>query len=336
MIFNDFIRPTQLYLIISLLKILVIKLSSLGDIVHAIPAVNALRQVYPNAEIDWLIYEQFAGLIENQSSISKIHKLPNKHFNTLYKTIKELQKENYNIVIDLQGLIKTAIAARLISSRCLGFSKPREIPAAIVYSQQFNVGNTMDSSMHIVDRNLELIRNLAGVKAISISFGELQQEKIKSEKTKLCIIPSTTWETKFWLPEYWLELIQKAHERNYEIYILGTIKDLPQIEKITYQLKSPFHLVLNKSLKELPGFFAEMDIVIGVDTGPLHIAAASHYGSKVTKIIGLYGPTSGSRTGPYGFDYISTEKITGKKASHKRYNDKSMALIKPELLLNHI
>lgn len=296
-----------------------------------------MRQVYPNAEIDWLIYERFADLVENQSSISKIHKVQNKKLITLYEIIRKLKTEGYNIVIDLQGLIKTALIARMISSHTVGFKQPREWLASIFYSEQFNIGSTMDSSMHIVDRNIELIKRLTGAKAITISFGKLQKQRIKnlSGKNKLCIIPSTTWETKFWLPEYWVELINKASERNYEIYILGTIKDLPEIEKITHQLKSPFHLVLNKSLKELPNFFAEMDTIVGVDTGPLHIAAASLYGSE-TKIIGLYGPTSGFRTGPYGFNDISAEKITGAKASHKRHNDKSMRLIKPELVLNHI
>ncbi|MDA1021714.1 MAG: hypothetical protein O2962_09250, partial [Cyanobacteria bacterium] len=119
------------------------------------------------------------------------------------------------------------------------------------------------------------------------------------------------------------------------IYILGTIRDLIVIEEIICQTKSPLHIVVNKSLQELPEFFSEMSTVIGVDTGPLHIAAASLYGSNAT-IIGLYGPSSGARTGPYGFEHISVDEFTNHQACNKRKDDYSMKLISVDTVIASI
>lgn len=315
------------------MKILIIKLSSLGDVVHAIPTVNALAQIYPEAQIDWLVYTKFSEIIASQSSINIIHKLDNKKLSTIIHVIQRLQKENYDLVVDLQGLIKTAIIARAISPNVIGFKQPREQVAAWLYKTQVDAGDVMDSSMHVVERNLKLVTSSRGVE---IDFGELTKPKVKNITKKICVIPCTTWATKHWLAERWIELIQeiKAKDQKAEVYILGTLGDLPKIEAITSKLRVPFHLVINKTLTELPDFFSEMDLVIGVDTGPLHIAAAALYGSTA-QVIGLYGPTSGARTGPYGFQYISAEDLTGIKAQHKRKDDESMSLIKVQDVLSY-
>ena len=321
------------------IKILIIKLSSLGDVVHAIPTVNALAQIYPEAQIDWLIYSKFSGIIKSQSSINIIHKLDNKKLSTIIQAVKNLQKENYDLVVDLQGLIKTAIIARSISNNVIGFKQPREKLAALFYKTKVDAGDVMDSSMHVVERNLAIASSLhRNSFTLEINFGELTKTSgtLRTD-SKICLIPCTTWDTKHWPAQRWIELMQqlKTKAPKVEVYILGTLGDLPKIEAITSKLRVPFHLVVNKTLEELPEFFSEMDVVIGVDTGPLHIAAAALYGSSA-QVIGLYGPTSGARTGPYGFQYISAEELTGIQAQHKRKDDESMSLIRVEDVLKKI
>ena len=321
---------------------LIIKLSSLGDIVHAIPTVNALASIYPEAQIDWLIYSKFSEIIKSQNSIKTIHELENKKLSTIIQTIKKLRKENYDLVIDLQGLMKTAIIARSISHNVIGFKEPREKLAACFYKTKVDAGDVIDDSMHVIERNLEMAKFL-GNSSLDINFGEMNQSLFKKLPdlahnadgtfrigSKICLIPCTTWETKHWPAENWVTLMQELKTRNQqlEIYIIGTLKDLIKIEAIICKVRVPFHLVVNKTLSELPDFFSEMDIVIGVDTGPLHIAAAALYGSNA-QVIGLYGPTSGARTGPYGFKYISASK----EVTHKRHDDMSMLEISPGLVL---
>ncbi len=315
------------------MKVLIIKLSSLGDVIHAIPAVNAVAGIYPQAQIDWLIYKNFSEIIQSQSSITNIHTLNDKKLSTLFAMIKKLRQEKYDLVIDLQGLIKTAFIARSISNNVIGSKQPREKIAAVFYKTKVDIGDVMNDSMHVIERNMLISKSLQGARDKAISYGELTKLKIKNINPKICLIPCTTWESKHWLAKNWADLMQGIKNKNpaAEIYILGTLKDLIKIEEIICQVKVPFHLVVNKTLKELPDFFSEMDIVIGVDTGPLHIAAAALHGSNA-QIIGLYGPTSGARTGPYGFQYINAKT----EVSHKRKNDTSMQGINESSVLSAI
>jgi heptosyltransferase I len=308
------------------MKILIIKLSALGDIVHTIPAFNALVVKYPDAQIDWLVYKSFAPILESQKALKQIIKLENKKFSSLLRVSKQLKKQNYDLIIDFQGLIKTALLARLISPNTRGFKQPREKIAALCYKEKIDAGNIMQNDRHIVERNLLLARHPEPEGRQDLPFANLQQKH--SPKNKLCIIPSTTWQTKLWQAGRWAQLIDivKKNKPETQIYILGTIKDLLVIEEIICQTKSPLHIVVNKSLQELPEFFSEMSTVIGVDTGPLHIAAASLYGSKA-QVIGLYGPSSGARSGPYGFKYISVDEFTDHQAYNKRKDDDSMKLV---------
>lgn len=331
------------------MKILILKLSSLGDIVHAIPALNLLQESLAEAKIDWLVYKHFAPLLKDQEAINEVKILPDKKLSTLYDTIRYLQQEKYDLVIDLQGLIKTALIARLTGTQVLGFSKPREKLAALFYDMKFEAEDTITNKKHIIDQNLDLINffreeYLDLKPSHKVDFGKLgynffTETKEKETYSKICIIPSTTWESKFWKSDYWAELLSILKQKyNSEIYIIGTEKDLPCIEEIIAKLKVPFHLVLDKALDELADFFREMNLIIGVDTGPLHIAAASAYpeSSSGKKILGIYGPTSGSRTGPYGFESLSFDEIYKAEASHKRTikeDGGSMALIKPEHVL---
>lgn len=335
------------------MKVLIIKLSALGDIVHAIPAVNALKTKHPEAQIDWLCYKSFAGILRRQTCLNQVIEVPNRKFKTIFKLAKDLKHENYDLVIDMQGLIKTALIARLISPNTRGFKSPREKLANIFYQEKIDTGNVMSNDMHIVDRNLSLAchpesagrkdlpnfvqdqRDPSASLRMTPQFGHLKQEA--KLENKVCLIPATTWSTKLWDPKRWAQLIDqlKAQDPKTQIHILGTIKDLLVIEEIICHTRSPLHIVVNKELKELPEFFAEMKLIIGVDTGPLHIAAATLYGSQA-QIIGLYGPSSGARTGPYGFSYISADEISNHIARNKRENDDSMQHITVDTVIASI
>lgn len=331
------------------MKILILKLSSIGDIVHAIPAFNRLKSALPDAKIDWLVYEKFSRLLKTQEGINEIKLLPNKKLSTLYDTIRYLQREEYDLVIDLQGLIKTAVIAKFAGKLSIGFSEPREKIASYFYDLKFKAPATIQNNKHIIEQNLDLIdfvlKEGFGLKASQeVSFGKLRynfftETKDKQTYSKICIIPSTTWESKFWKADYWVELLNILKQKyNSEIYFLGAEADLPVLEEIISRFKHPFHLVMGKDLDELGDFFRDMNLIIGVDTGPLHIAAAVAYpqSSSGKTIIGIYGPTSARRSGPYGFESLSFDEIFQAKASHKRTikdDGGSMALIKPEHVL---
>lgn len=306
------------------MKILVIKLSSLGDIVHTIPAVNLIKNSIPDVHIDWLCYKKFSALLNTQYSINETISLEDKQLSSTFDIVNKLKAFKYDYVLDFQGLIKTAFMASQISGQSVGFKKPRETLAARLYKHKFDVGEILDNSTHIIDKNISFVSQFLGSLDIDlvpgIDFGGLNKAKqIQKDKIKnICIIPGTTWESKFWLAENWAQVMKALREKyDANINITGTNSDLVVIEDILLHYKDPLSLIINRSFEELIDFYTEMDLIIGVDTGPLHIAAAVNYNSN-TKIIGLYGPTAAQRSGPYGFPSLSVDQLFHKEPSHKR------------------
>ncbi len=366
------------------MKILIIKLSSIGDIVHTIPALSLLKQLYPGAQIDWMLYKNFASLLEDCEEITTIQSVEHRTFSSLMLKSLELRKEKYDLVIDFQGLIKTALASFLISGKRLGFAAPRETIAANLYSYKAKLGPALDRSKHVIEKNLELALRVQDIfessckENLDLKFSGLAPETLfstsESATAQVCIIPCTTWQSKFWLPENWAKLIETLFERlRAEVNILGTDSDLEKIKEIVSILqKQPgialylngklieekpmaiykLNILTKLSLKQLAPFFRSMDIVLGVDTGPLHIAAASSYmrGEIVLKdglgidhiksetldkkIIGLFGPSSGTRTGPYGFAYLSVDEKLDIKVKNDRNDMSLMRSICVEDVLN--
>jgi len=331
------------------MKVLIIKLSSIGDIVHTIPSLNLLKSLVEGLEIHWLVYKKFSGLLESQSAIDKVQVLADKQLSTYYDTLRYLQQEKYDLVIDYQGLIKTAIFARFSAAKSVGFSQPREKLAACFYTLVYESAATIENSKHIIEQNLDLtlfvLKKFFDLKASpKVDFGKLgfnffAEVKSTNLYSKVCIIPSTTWESKFWTNKNWIKLITLLREKfNSEIFLLGSGSDSSRINEIAAKLEPRPRVVLDKNLCELADFFREMNLIVGVDTGPLHIAAASAYPNHESekKIIGIYGPTSASRTGPYGFQSLSFDEIYGIRASHKRSleaDGATMHKISPEHVL---
>ncbi len=332
------------------LKILVIKLSALGDVVHAVPAVNAIKAARPNTKIDWLINDSFKTIIENQSSINKIFALKNKKLATYIEMAKILKAEDYDIIIDLQGLIKTAsiaFFAKTKKTKIIGYKEPREKIATYFYSEKVDAGENLDNSSHVIEKTMLFAEYLGAnlqkndSQNLILDYGELraQGRKPRDGELNVCLVPSTTWESKLWLAEAWAEIIENfIFKLDARVHILGTDYDASNIQKIYEKLDAKtksdpklINLLNQKSLRELPEFFNQMDFILGVDTGPLHIAVAS-VNPENTKILGLYGPTSSFRTGPYAFNSVNYSEMIGHKVSHKRNikDDRhSMALIKP-------
>ena len=354
------------------MKILIVKLSSLGDIIHALPVISLLANLPSKPVVDWLITDSLASLIETRQDLNKVHKVPRKNTQILLAKALELRKEEYDLIIDLQGLMKTAIIAKIIGAKkILGFARPRETIASLLYTHKFDVSNIP----HIVDKNIELVKQFFVLEKVTVDFGikinnadgalligkslpekfpdarhasseqaELTEPSmmiarnehnnadgaLRAGSNNICVIPGTTWESKFWPVDHWIKLLSKFPTAN--IFLLGAKADLPLLETIHRQLTNS-QIISNKQLTELPNFFMTMHGIIGVDTGPLHLAAATAYGQKIPYIIGIYGPTSARRTGPYGFDYLSYDEVFNSQASHKRklsIDGHSMSKISPE------
>mgnify|MGYP001555601440 CR=1 FL=1 len=332
------------------IKILIIRLSALGDIVHSFHALKYLNEkleespLWDKFEIDFLIYKSFKDLLFDLAFINKIHILENKKLSTLLKMTRGLSKENYDYIIDFQGLIKTSLIGFLTKGKSIGFAKPREWLAGWLYKYKLKKYSIMQKGKHVVEHNLKLahfalcqILKEEGVEAIP-EFIQKKNTRIYKLNIvrKIVLIPCTTWESKFWDRKYWIELIEKLQLRfpSAKIYMTGVLKEKAYLEAIRYELPRDVYeqteLILDKSLIGLKQFFLDAELILGVDTGPLHLAADALYNSDNAHIIGIYGPTSASRSGPYSFHALSFDELFNKKASHKR------TLKKDKGSINHI
>ena len=286
------------------MKFLIIKLSSLGDIIHSLPVVYKLRQSYPDAQIDWLTGEKGLELLNLIGEINNVYSLN-------LKNIFLLQKQNYDYVIDVQGLFKSALISRLCKGRSvIGFKNTREF-ADIFYDQKINAGELFRTKKHIVDLNLELVLWLTGKNETKIKFSIPKIVKPDREdilkannhsSLKIAIFPSTTWESKLWNMDYWFELIKKMSADS-EIYICAARNDLvfikPLIDNLDLHKINYKNLIGKTSIKDLIYLIQNVDLVIGLDSAGLHLASAVKNDYSLPEVIGIYGPTSPERSGPY-------------------------------------
>ena len=309
------------------MRILLIKLSSIGDLVHTIPSYlaleNSLKDRYPKLELDWLVYKHLAPTLKKSIKQERLIELEDKKLSTLITKSTEL-KNQYDYVIDLQGLFKTALMSKIIAPNSnYGFKQPRESWANYFYKDGFCEYQSIKSKKHVIEQNLELVSSFAhNVLSTNISqdinFG-LDIKDSSKEKKSVCFIPATTWESKHWDFENWIKVINSFNTNEFDSYITGSKNDLEYLEKISQATEVKPQLVTDKKIEELYEFYSQMDFVIGVDTGPLHIAAAALYQQRDSKsVIGIYGPSSGSRSGPYGFKAISADEIFNIQASNKK------------------
>ena len=285
------------------MKIAIVKLSSLGDIVHSMVVLQFIKKNYPKSEIDWIVEKRFKGILENNPHINEIQQInlksarESKSFLLFWKELRKIRKlGKYDLVIDMQGLIKSALVARMIpSDMTLGFDKDslRESLAAIFYDQKYKI----DYAENVIERNL----NLAGY-ALKFSFNKedvLSKEvflypsqqcsfdHISSSKKNILLISGASYPAKSYSIEKFVELTKQI-DANF-LTIWGSEKERIIANEIKHR-SSTVEVLGELSLDGLISLISQVDLVIGSDTGPTHIAWALNIPS-----ITLFGPTPGYR-----------------------------------------
>ncbi len=285
------------------MKIAIVKLSALGDIVHAMVVLQFIKNHYPKIEIDWVVEKDFKELLESHPDINKVHVVNIKNAKkkkSIYLLLNELRRVRkfgpYDLVIDLQGLIKSALISRMIpSDKTFGFDKysARESLAANFYNQKFN----LDYEKNIVERNVALISFALKIpiiddnilKKISFLFSIRTYffKTISSFKKNILLIPGASFKSKCYPVEKFAEVVTKI-DANYLI-IWGNQKEKIMADKI--KVLSPKVIICEKlSLDALISLISQVDLVLGSDTGPTHMAWALNKSS-----ITLFGSTPGYR-----------------------------------------
>jgi len=285
------------------MRIAIVKLSALGDIVHAMVALQFIKKFNQEILIDWVVEESYKGLLEFHPDINKVHLInikqakKNKSLPTLFREFRKLRRlSHYDLVIDMQGLIKSAIVSRLIpSSITLGFDKfsIREGLASFFYNQKFSCAY----DKNIIERNIELIEFALGLRVSKnqvqnkdpFLFSIKNQLEISLSKTRknILLIPGASHKSKCY-PVAKLAELSTLIDANF-LVVWGNSDEKLLADRV--KKLSPSVNICNKlSINELILLTSEVDLVIGPDTGPTHISWALNIPS-----ITLFGPTPGYR-----------------------------------------
>ena len=319
-------------------RILVVKLSAIGDCLHATPAVRALRQSMPEAHIGWAVHQHCSSVINNNEDISKIHRWDRKRMLEEFFTLrKSLRRENYSIAIDLQGLFKSGLITKISGAkRRIGRAEAREF-AGTFYTEKA----PSQAGKHIIDQYLGIVER-AGAKWESVpnmvfpvttrdqAYARvLLTEPPLDEANRPIVVlnPSAGKVNKQWPPEAFARLADSLiAELDALCLVTGAPNDGPLGEAIVAAARrSPnlHNIVGRTSLHQLAGLLSQCNLFVGGDTGPMHIAQAVG-----CPVLALFGPTDPKRNGPrepqhrviYKDDpekEVSMHKITADEVFHE-------------------
>ncbi len=271
------------------MKILTIKLSSLGDILHAWPVLQALGQQKPDWELHWLTKPSYAPLLQAQPELRAVHCWP-EGFLAQIALLKNLRAERFDYILDLQGLLKTALIGKAIEAKTLvGLAPARERLAEILWSERVQTSPILDPDVHVIHRNqqiLSLFGLSSAVSAKNFALPEnLASSKFPLPREFIALAAGTRWPSKDWPKGHWVELASLLAARNYSLVLLGNESD-------TFEIPDALDLCGKTSLSELVFVLSRARAVIGSDSGILHLGDALGI-----RALGLFGPTSARRTG---------------------------------------
>ena len=303
-------------------RILIIKPSSIGDVVNALPFLSSLRQRYPDRHIAWLVEEEAAELLLGHPLLDRVIVSGRRRWGREVRTpfrgsvalremaalIAELRQGRYDLVVDLQGLLKSALTVACTGARYrVGLAGGREGSGRVLT----HVVPLPPGPMHAVDRYLEAARFL-GADPLSKAFvfpsrpeddvraeALLAEAEVRPDNPVIAMNLQARWRTKLWEEERFARLGEVlARRHGARILVIGSSSDLPLARRLVSHMNpAPFVAAGRTDLKVLIALLRRINLLVTVDSGPMHLAAALG-----TPLVALFGPTDPRLIGPYGGD----------------------------------
>lgn len=304
------------------MKILIVKVSALGDVIHALPVLAYLHSIdlsgqSESLQIDWLVEEGFAPVLDGHPLIHRVIPLKTKRWRTLaplamlkelWLFTKELRRQHYDFVFDLQGNSKSGLFTLLSrGSKRYGFDRHqvREWPNLLATNHHVHLSA---QDHHIGQRSLAIVAAALPLGSERLKAGPLhviplarqhvlqQIEQQHLSHAKLAVLHyGTTWKTKLWNLEHWQQLAAKLVEDTTVVPLLtwGNDQEYQAAQSIAEHTAGKAIVWPRGSLPELVALLDRADVVVGCDTGPIHIAAALG-----TSTVSVFRVTDATRNGP--------------------------------------
>ncbi len=311
-------------------RFLLVRLGSLGDIIFTLPTVAALRDTFPSAQIDWLVDARWRSLVEGNPDLTEAIVLPDRSAGTFIACGKALRAREYSCAIDIQALYKSAVLARISGApQRIGFTREfvRERGAEWFYTQRI-----APREPHMVEQNLALAY-AAGAKRGTPRF-PLQispQARVFADQTLTrfglndfgVLSLGGGWLSKCWPAARFGELAKQLFERHGLRFLINCGPGESEMAREATAAAGPAApQIIEAELGQLMEFLRRAKIVVAADSGPLHLAVALG-----TPVVGLFGPTSPARNGPYCKADIVVRNAGKADTTYKRNNAYSSAML---------
>lgn len=298
-------------------RILVVRLGAMGDIVHALPAVASLKQGFPGSNLTWVVEPQWAALLEGNPFVDRVILLRRRNASGLLASWRELRSASFDFAVDFQGLLKSAVVAAVARpERIFGWdrSQLREAAAGVFYTNRAS-----SAAAHVVDRNLDMAAAAGSGRAVRVfPLPAGRPEGALPEGAFVLASPMAGWRAKQWPIENYLTLggllLRECR--------LPLVLNVPPTARLEPADGIWPHAC---GLAGLIDATRRAAAVVGVDSGPMHLAAA-----LCKPGVALFGPTDPARNGPYG-DSLRVLRWCGAVTTYKRLDaiDESMRRITP-------
>ncbi len=301
-------------------RILIIRMSALGDIVHALPILSALRDAHPAVEVDWLVDRRYADVLDFVEGIS--HRIVGRP--GLLNAIGELRARAYDVAVDLQGLLKSAVMARASGARrVIGFERRllRERSAAWFYRE----ASWAPAGVHIIQKNLSVLPLVGITSPAPVRFpfvvpGSAVADRVAADAAArgdgrfVLINPGAGWPNKRWAPDRFGSLARQVRDRHaLPSYVLWGQTESVLADAVVASSDGAAVRAPETSLGDLLALSSRAALMVSGDTGPVHLAAALK-----TPIVGIYGPTWPERNGPWDPADEVVSRATFCVCHHKR------------------
>ena len=288
------------------MNVLIVRLGALGDIIHAIPAAAALRAADPSGRVDWLVDAKHRGIVELVTVVDRIIPLERRSLGGWLAAASVARQRKYDAAIDLQGLMKSAVLARMSgATRVLGFSiwHLREKSARPFYSETDGAADPGEAAGHVIHKNLRLLRRL-GIADETVRFplADVASNALDAVHAALgrarpfaLINPGAAWPNKRWPAAKFGEVASFLRDvRGLPAFVLWGPGEEPLARAVVDASAGAARMAPPTELADLLALARAASLMVSGDTGPLHIATAAG-----TPTVGIFGPTDPGRNGPW-------------------------------------
>jgi heptosyltransferase-1 len=311
------------------MKILIVRIGAMGDVLHALPAVAALRAAQPDWEIDWAVDPRWAPLLVEQSGrgplVARTIDVPTKEWNrrpfslTTLRSVLQLRgtvrEACYDIVVDMQGTLRSAVIGWFAGARVFaGYSDPRERLARWFYSRRVTRIGT-----HVVEQGAALLGAACGLElaqaVVSFPFDEAAEawaELAVGRRPMAMLAPDAGWGAKRWPAERFGALAIELRAMGFDVVVNASSADDPLAARVV-SASDGAASALPCSVAQLVALLRRTDLFVGGDSGPMHLAAA-----MAVPTVALFGPTDPARNGPWGPGRAGVVRDAASPTSYKR------------------